>query len=117
MIEADVISLLRDKRTQLSRLMVQMERQLAQPHTDLTHLDAAMQLFDPAIQPEGVRPRRQTYQTYRRKTACRACPGRLGFGQALRLRSTAMRLWTQSIYGSTVPKLRRTSWVMSKGSV
>ncbi len=59
MAEIDVISLLRDKRTELTGMVVQMERQLAQRRMDLMHLDATMQLFDPAIRPGEVHPRRE----------------------------------------------------------
>jgi hypothetical protein len=59
MAEADVISLLRDKRMELTGMMVQMERQLAQRRLDLTHLDATMQLFDPDLQPEDAHPRQE----------------------------------------------------------
>ena len=59
MAEVDVISLLRDKRTELTGMVVQMERQLAQRRMDLMHLDATMQLFDPAIRPGEVHPRQE----------------------------------------------------------
>jgi hypothetical protein len=49
MAEADVISLLRDKRSELAGAMVQLEQQLVQRRADLTHLDATMLLFDPDL--------------------------------------------------------------------
>ncbi len=55
--EADVISLLRDKRSELAGIMVQLEQQLTQRRLDLTHLDATMLLFDPDIRPGETRPR------------------------------------------------------------
>ena len=57
MAEADVISLLRDKRSELAGAMVQLERQLVRHRADLTHLDATMLLFDPDIRPGEIRPR------------------------------------------------------------
>jgi hypothetical protein len=37
----------------------QLEQQLAQQRTNLGHLDATMQLFDPDIRPQGIRAKRQ----------------------------------------------------------
>ncbi len=59
MAEVDVISLLRDKRTELTGMVVQMERQLAQRRSDLMHLDATMQLFDPDLRPGEVHARQE----------------------------------------------------------
>jgi hypothetical protein len=55
--EADVISLLRAKRSELAGIMVQLEQQLTQRRLDLTHLDATMLLFDPGIQPGETHPK------------------------------------------------------------
>ncbi len=57
--EADVISLLRDKRTELTGIVVQMVRQLAQRRANMTHLDATMQLFDTDLRPGDVHPRQE----------------------------------------------------------
>jgi hypothetical protein len=55
MAEPHVISALRDKRSELAGLVMQLERQLQQYRGDLTHLDATMLLFDPDIRPETIR--------------------------------------------------------------
>lgn len=55
--EDDVIGLLRDKRSELAGVMVQLEHQLVQHRADLTHLDATMLLFDPDIRPGEIHPR------------------------------------------------------------
>jgi hypothetical protein len=53
-----VIGALREKRAELSGAVRQIEQQLAQHRSHLAHLDATMRLFDPAIQPDEIRPRR-----------------------------------------------------------
>jgi hypothetical protein len=59
MAELHVIAALRDKRSELSGLMMGLERQLAEHRASLTHVDATMRLFDPQLRPEDIRPRRQ----------------------------------------------------------
>ena len=39
--------------------MNRLEQQLAQHRASLAHLDATMQLFDPDIRPDQIRPRQQ----------------------------------------------------------
>jgi hypothetical protein len=57
MAEQHVIGALRNKRAELSGRLHLLEQQLAQQRADLAHLDAAMRLFDPQIQPNDIRPR------------------------------------------------------------
>jgi hypothetical protein len=57
--EPHVIGALRNKRSELAGMVNQLEQKLVRHRADLTHLDATMRLFDPDIQPEGIRPRRQ----------------------------------------------------------
>ncbi len=54
MSDAHVISVLRDKRSELAGALLQLEHQLVQHRASLTHLDATMQLFDPDIRPEEI---------------------------------------------------------------
>ena len=49
-----VISALRDKRSELSGLIAHLERQLDQHRADLTHVDAVIRLYAPAIEPETI---------------------------------------------------------------
>lgn len=55
--EGDIIGFLRDKRSELAGVMVQLEHQLVQHRADLTHLDATMLLFDPDIRLAEIHPR------------------------------------------------------------
>ena len=57
MAEPHVISALSNKRAELAGIVSQLERQLAQQQANLAHLDATMQLFDPNIRPDKIRPR------------------------------------------------------------
>src|SRR5881275_2801007 len=59
MAELHVICALRDKRSELAGMMNRLEQQLAQHRASLAHLDATMQLFDPDIRPDQIRPRQQ----------------------------------------------------------
>ena len=54
-----VISALRDKRSELAGTVRQLEQQLAQQRSNLTHVDATMLPFDPDIQPNNMRPRQR----------------------------------------------------------
>ena len=47
MSELPAVDALRNKRSELMRLMSRLERQLAQHRGNLTHLDATMRLFSP----------------------------------------------------------------------
>lgn len=57
--EPHVISALSNKRAELAGIVSQLERQLAQQHANLAHLDATMRLFDPDIRPNKIRPKQQ----------------------------------------------------------
>ena len=59
MAELHVVSALRNKRADLAGIVRQLEQQLAQQRTNLAHLDATMQLFDPDIRPQEIRPKQQ----------------------------------------------------------
>jgi hypothetical protein len=59
MAEPHVIGALRNKRSELAGMMNQLEQRLVRHRADLTHLDATMRLFDPDIQPDAIRPKRQ----------------------------------------------------------
>jgi hypothetical protein len=50
---------LRDKRAELSGLIVALEKKVGQHRADLLHLDATLRLFDPNAEPDQIRPRRQ----------------------------------------------------------
>jgi hypothetical protein len=56
--ELHVIGALRNKRAELAGTLRQLEQQLVQQRASLAHLDATMRLFDPAIRPDGIRPKR-----------------------------------------------------------
>ena len=49
MAELHVMDVLREKQSQLVRLMRHLEQQLVQHRGSLTHLDATMRLFDPDL--------------------------------------------------------------------
>ena len=57
MAQAHVIGALSNKRAELAGIVRQLEQQLAQRRTNLSHLDATMRLFAPDIQPQQIRPR------------------------------------------------------------
>lgn len=57
--EPHVISALSNKRAELTGLVSQLERQLAQQQAHLAHLDATMRLFDPDIRPNRIRPKQR----------------------------------------------------------
>ena len=57
MAQAKVIGALSNKRAELAGIVRQLEQQLAQQRTNLSHLDATMRLFAPDIQPQQIRPR------------------------------------------------------------
>ena len=44
-------------RAELAGIVRQLEQQLTQQRTNLSHLDATMRLFAPDIQPQQIRPR------------------------------------------------------------
>jgi hypothetical protein len=57
MTELHVIGALRKKRAELAGTLRQLEQQLVQHQANLAHLDATMQLFDPDIRPNDIRPK------------------------------------------------------------
>jgi len=57
MAQAKVIGALSNKRAELAGIVRQLEQQLTQQRTNLSHLDATMRLFAPDIQPQQIRPR------------------------------------------------------------
>ena len=57
MAEAHVISALRAKRAELAGLILQLERDAAQRRADLAHVDGAIRLFAPTIEPETIGPK------------------------------------------------------------
>jgi hypothetical protein len=59
MAELHVIGALRNKRAELAGALRQLEQQLVQQRANLSHLDAAMRLFDPDIRPKDIRPKQQ----------------------------------------------------------
>jgi hypothetical protein len=74
MAETHVLSALRDKRAELSGLILDLEKKIGRYRVDLVHLDATMRLFDADCQPENVSPRRPAVRN-----------GWFGQGECLRL--------------------------------
>ena len=67
----NVISALRDKRSELVGMVMNIEQQLVQHRANLTHLDATMRLFDPELRPEEIRARqRRTCNAWFRPGEC-----------------------------------------------
>ena len=59
MSELQVISALRNKRSELAEIVSRLEQQLLAHRASLTHVDATMRLFDPDSRPEEIRLRQQ----------------------------------------------------------
>ena len=59
MAELQVVSALRNKRSELAGIVSRLEQQLLAHRASLTHVDATMRLFDPDSRPEEIRPRQQ----------------------------------------------------------
>lgn len=51
----EIISALRDKRSELADAIAQLERQVDRQRADLGHIDATIRLFDPSIEDEETR--------------------------------------------------------------
>jgi hypothetical protein len=69
--EPHVIGALRDKRSELAAMVMNLEQQLVQHRASLMHLDATMLLFDPELRPEEIRPRRRrTHSAWFRPGEC-----------------------------------------------
>lgn len=77
MAEAHVISALRAKRAELAGLILQLERDVAQRRADLAHVDGAIRLFAPTIEPETIGPKfvRQRNQWFGRGELARGILG------------------------------------------
>lgn len=65
--EAQVVSALRDKRAELSGLIADLEKRVAQHRADLLHVDAVLHLFAPelevvSIAPKAVRRRNEWFR-------------------------------------------------------
>jgi uncharacterized coiled-coil protein SlyX len=59
MAEFYVIGALQNKRAEQAGALRQLEQQLVQQRANLSHLDAAMRLFDPDIRPKDIRPKQR----------------------------------------------------------
>lgn len=69
--EPHIIGALHDKRSELAAIVMSLEQQLVVHRASLTHLDATMLLFDPALRPEEIRPRhRRTCNAWFRPGEC-----------------------------------------------
>jgi hypothetical protein len=62
MVEPDVMSALRSKKSEVVVAIERLERQLVEHRAGLTHLEGVLRLFDPSIQSEAARPERQRRQ-------------------------------------------------------
>ena len=58
MAEPHVISALKDRRARISGQILALEVQIGQHRADLLHLDATLRLFDSAVEPEAIAPKR-----------------------------------------------------------
>jgi hypothetical protein len=54
MAESHVVSALVAKRSEVSGLIADLERKIAQQRADLVHVDAVLRLYAPALEPEGI---------------------------------------------------------------
>ncbi len=57
MAEPHVVSALRDKRAEISGVIEDMERWIAQHRADLVHVDAVLRLYVPDLGPESIAPK------------------------------------------------------------
>lgn len=57
MAEPHVVSALRDKRAEISGVIEDMERRIAQHRADLVHVDAVLRLYAPDLEPESIAPK------------------------------------------------------------
>ena len=58
MAESHVVSALVNKRAEIAGMIARTEQQLGQFRADLVHLDAALRLFAPGLEPRRFRPRK-----------------------------------------------------------
>lgn len=61
MAESHVVAALKGKRAEMSGIIADLERRIAQHRTDLVHLDATLALFAPDIVPEAI-PAKAAYR-------------------------------------------------------
>ena len=64
MAELHVVTALCRKRAELSGYIADLERQLARERSNLAHIDAAIRMFAPDLDPNGIAPKR-VYRTNR----------------------------------------------------
>ena len=57
MAEPHVVAGLKDKRSELSGIIADLERRINQHRAHLLHVDAVLRLFAPDIEPETIRPK------------------------------------------------------------
>lgn len=57
MAEPHVFSALRDKRAEISGVIEDMERRIAQHRADLVHVDAVLRLYVPDLEPSDIPPK------------------------------------------------------------
>jgi len=57
MAEPHVVSALREKRAEISGIIEDMERRIAQHRADLVHVDAVLQLYVPDLEPDTIAPK------------------------------------------------------------
>ena len=58
MTESHVVSALANKRAEIAGMIARAQQQIGQFRADLVHLDAAIRLFAPAMEPEMIPPKR-----------------------------------------------------------
>ncbi|NYZ17995.1 hypothetical protein HL658_36115 [Azospirillum sp. RWY-5-1] len=56
--EPHVVSALREKRAEISGVIVELERRIALHRAGLVHLDATLRLFIPDLEPESIPPKK-----------------------------------------------------------
>lgn len=52
-----VVSALREKRAEVSGMIADLERRIAQQRADLVHVDAVLRLYAPELEPEAIAPK------------------------------------------------------------
>ena len=57
MAEPHVVSALREKRAEISGVIEEMERRIAQHRADLVHVDAVLRLYVPDLEPDSIAPK------------------------------------------------------------
>lgn len=80
MAEQHVLAALKEKRARISGQIAALEAEIGQHRADLVHLDATLRLFDDAVEPEAIMPRRPGLRR-----------GWFGHGECLRLAYSVLR--------------------------